>query len=88
MGGSNSRQPNNVLRCFPAIFVPRHRHCRPSDDAALVKEAIELAKAQQAALVRQATVLIAKSGFVNCGAFRVGYLNDSVDAMDLSQGWY
>eukprot|EP00668_Euglena_longa_P016836 GGOE01021146.1.p1 GENE.GGOE01021146.1~~GGOE01021146.1.p1 ORF type:complete len:594 (+),score=194.43 GGOE01021146.1:123-1784(+) len=54
-----------------------------SDDAQTIKEGIELAKAQQAALVRQATVMLAKSCLINCGAFRLGYLGDSTDAMDL-----
>lgn len=54
-----------------------------SDALPAVKEGIALAKAQQGALVRQATLLMAKSGLINCGPFRVGYLGEATDAADL-----
>jgi|EP00670_Eutreptiella_braarudii_P001075 cell division control protein 45 len=55
-----------------------------SDNMQSVKEGIETAKAQQGALVRQTMMLMVKSGLINCGAFRVGYLGDSTDPTDLA----
>ena len=67
-----------------------HSHCSTilllslSDNMQSVKEGIETAKAQQGALVRQTMMLMVKSGLINCGAFRVGYLGDSTDPTDLA----
>eukprot|EP00669_Euglena_mutabilis_P014223 TRINITY_DN9274_c0_g1_i1.p1 TRINITY_DN9274_c0_g1~~TRINITY_DN9274_c0_g1_i1.p1 ORF type:complete len:324 (-),score=69.82 TRINITY_DN9274_c0_g1_i1:418-1281(-) len=54
-----------------------------SDAGPMAKSGLELAKALQAAMARQAAQLLAKGGLVHCGAFRVAYLGATTDAGDL-----
>jgi cell division control protein 45 len=54
-----------------------------SDSMFDVKDGIELAKIQQEALVRQATILLLKNALVNTGPFRHGSLPETTDSNDL-----